>query len=144
MFILVEEQLINWRLSKWNPTKARRVEQISKSMGYLTQIEEWSTDILGLAKNVELVDWQLDDTRGEIICNSCGLVVEENVIDPGAEWTNRDKTEDRSRVGQPLTYTLADKGSEHVDRRKGLEHRLSEKTRNKLTSQKRLEKKESY
>ena len=56
------------------------------------------------------VDWQLDDTRGEIICNSCGLVVEENVIDPGAEWTNRDKTEDRSRVGQPLTYTLADKG----------------------------------
>ena len=57
-----------------------------------------------------VVDWQLDDTRGEIICNSCGLVVEENVIDPGAEWTNRDKTEDRSRVGQPLTYTLADKG----------------------------------
>ena len=38
------------------------------------------------------------------------MVVEENVIDPGAEWTNRDKTEDRSRVGQPLTYTLADKG----------------------------------
>ena len=57
-----------------------------------------------------VVDWQMDDTRGEIICNSCGLVVEENVIDPGAEWTNRDKTEDRSRVGQPLTYTLADKG----------------------------------
>ena len=38
-----------------------------------------------------VVDWQMDDTRGEIICNSCGLVVEENVIDPGAEWTNRDK-----------------------------------------------------
>ena len=56
------------------------------------------------------VDWQLDDSRGEIVCNSCGLVVEENVIDPGAEWTNRDKSEDRSRVGQPLTYTLADKG----------------------------------
>lgn len=56
------------------------------------------------------VDWQLDDSRGEIVCNACGLVVEENVIDPGAEWTNRDKSEDRSRVGQPLTYTLADKG----------------------------------
>tara|TARA_B100001093_G_scaffold108555_2_gene100804 strand:- start:395 stop:1408 length:1014 start_codon:yes stop_codon:yes gene_type:complete len=55
-------------------------------------------------------DWQMDDTRGEIICNSCGLVVEENVIDPGAEWTNRDRSQDRSRVGQPLTYTLADKG----------------------------------
>ena len=36
-------------------------------------------------------------------------IVEENVIDPGAEWTNRDKTEDRSRVSK-ATYTLADKG----------------------------------
>jgi len=57
-----------------------------------------------------VVDWQLDDSRGEITCNACGLVVEENVIDPGAEWTNRDRSQDRSRVGQPLTYTLADKG----------------------------------
>ena len=57
-----------------------------------------------------MIEWQLDDSRGEIVCNSCGLVVEENVIDPGAEWTNRDSTQDRSRVGQPLTYTLADKG----------------------------------
>ena len=57
-----------------------------------------------------VVDWQMDDSRGEITCNSCGLVVEENVIDPGAEWTNRDRSQDRSRVGQPLTYTLADKG----------------------------------
>ena len=57
-----------------------------------------------------LVDWQMDQSRGEIICNSCGLVAEENVIDPGAEWTNRDNSQDRSRVGQPSTYTLADKG----------------------------------
>ncbi|MBT7459458.1 MAG: transcription initiation factor IIB 3 [Euryarchaeota archaeon] len=57
-----------------------------------------------------VVDWQLDQSRGEIACNSCGLVVEENVIDPGAEWTNRDNSQDRSRVGQPTTYTLADKG----------------------------------
>jgi transcription initiation factor TFIIB len=57
-----------------------------------------------------VTDWQMDDSRGEIICNTCGLVVEENVIDPGAEWTNRDRSQDRSRVGQPLTYTLADKG----------------------------------
>jgi transcription initiation factor TFIIB len=57
-----------------------------------------------------IVDWQMDQSRGEIVCNSCGLVVEENVIDPGAEWTNRDNSEDRSRVGQPTTYTLADKG----------------------------------
>ena len=57
-----------------------------------------------------VVDWQMDASRGEITCNACGIVVEENVIDPGAEWTNRDRSQDRSRVGQPLTYTLADKG----------------------------------
>ena len=56
------------------------------------------------------VDWQLDQSRGDIACNSCGLVVEESVIAPGAEWTNRDNSQDRSRVGQPTTYTLADKG----------------------------------
>ena len=49
-------------------------------------------------------------TRGEVTCNSCGLVVEENVPDPGAEWTQRDRGEDRSRVGAPMTYTLADRG----------------------------------
>lgn len=56
------------------------------------------------------VAWTLDTGRGEITCDSCGLVAEENVPDPGAEWTNRDSGDDRSRVGRPMTYTLADKG----------------------------------
>ncbi len=55
-------------------------------------------------------DWNLDQGRGEVTCNSCGFVAEDNIIDPGAEWTNRDRGEDRSRVGRPMTYTLADKG----------------------------------
>ena len=29
-----------------------------------------------------VVDWQMDDTRGEIICNSCGLVVERMLLIP--------------------------------------------------------------
>ena len=57
-----------------------------------------------------VTDWHQDNSRGEGTCNSCGLVVEENVIDPGAEWTNRDRGQDMSRVGAPMTYTLADKG----------------------------------
>ena len=56
------------------------------------------------------VNWNFDVSRGEITCENCGLVAEENVPDPGAEWTNRDNGEDRSRVGRPMTYTLADKG----------------------------------
>jgi len=57
-----------------------------------------------------MTDWSEDTIRGEVICNSCGLVVEEGVMDPGAEWTNHDRTVDRSRVGAPMTYRLADKG----------------------------------
>ena len=31
-------------------------------------------------------DLERDDTRGEVVCLMCGLVVEDNVIDHGAEW----------------------------------------------------------
>ena len=54
--------------------------------------------------------WRVDNSRGEISCGDCGLVVEENVIDPGIDWTNHDNTTDRSRIGAPMTHTLADKG----------------------------------
>ncbi|MGB1935111.1 MAG: TFIIB-type zinc ribbon-containing protein, partial [Candidatus Poseidoniaceae archaeon] len=57
-----------------------------------------------------VLDWSVDNSRGEISCGGCGLVVEENVIDPGIDWTNHDNTTDRSRIGAPVTHTLADKG----------------------------------
>ena len=57
-----------------------------------------------------VVNWISDNSRGEVSCGECGLVVEENVIDPGIDWTNHDSTTDRSRIGAPATHTLADKG----------------------------------
>lgn len=57
-----------------------------------------------------ILDWRVDNSRGEVSCGGCGLVVEENVIDPGIDWTNHDNTTDRSRIGAPMTHTLADKG----------------------------------
>ena len=56
------------------------------------------------------LDWRSDNSRGEVSCGGCGLVVEENVIDPGIDWTNHENTTDRSRIGAPMTHTLADKG----------------------------------
>jgi transcription initiation factor TFIIB len=56
------------------------------------------------------VDWDMDTTRGEVVCSMCGLVAEENLIDPGAEWTNSDRGEDRARTGAPVTNRLADRG----------------------------------
>jgi len=62
-------------------------------------------------------DWETDDIRGEVVCGSCGLVVEENVIDPRAEWVNHGDSPDRSRVGAPSTPLLADKGlNTRIDR----------------------------
>ena len=56
------------------------------------------------------INWSLDNNRGEVFCDSCGAVVETNVIDEGPEWTNHSDGQDKSRVGAPSTYLLADKG----------------------------------
>ncbi len=54
--------------------------------------------------------WDTDSVRGETICAECGYVAAENMIDPGAEWTNHSGGEDRSRVGAPTSLTISDKG----------------------------------
>ena len=50
--------------------------------------------------------------RGELVCDECGLVVEEGTIDPGPEWRafNHQEREQKSRVGAPTTRTMHDKG----------------------------------
>ena len=50
--------------------------------------------------------------RGELVCNDCGLVVEEGNIDPGPEWRafNHSERQEKSRVGAPTTKTMHDKG----------------------------------
>ena len=56
-------------------------------------------------------DLETDNTRGEIVCNGCGLVIEENVIDQSAEW-NMYSAEDekKARVGAPVNMLIHDKG----------------------------------
>jgi transcription initiation factor TFIIB len=53
-----------------------------------------------------------DAEHGETVCEGCGLVVEEDEIDPGPEWRAFDSSErDRkSRVGAPTTNMMHDKG----------------------------------
>jgi transcription initiation factor TFIIB len=53
-----------------------------------------------------------DDERGETVCEECGLVVDEDQIDPGPEWRAFDSNEkdEKSRVGAPTTQTMHDKG----------------------------------
>ncbi|RLE43961.1 hypothetical protein DRJ22_06340 [Candidatus Woesearchaeota archaeon] len=53
-----------------------------------------------------------DKNRGELICASCGLVLEEGSIDRGQEWRSFDSEQasQRARTGAPLTFTKHDKG----------------------------------
>jgi transcription initiation factor TFIIB len=57
------------------------------------------------------VDLTYDSHRGEIICNNCGLIVEEKMIYTGQETGgNFDKAEKKGRGGAPLSMQKFDKG----------------------------------
>jgi transcription initiation factor TFIIB len=53
-----------------------------------------------------------DEEHGEVVCTDCGLVVEEDEIDPGPEWRafNSSDRDNKSRVGAPTTTMMHDKG----------------------------------
>ncbi|MCS4541360.1 MAG: transcription initiation factor IIB [Euryarchaeota archaeon] len=53
-----------------------------------------------------------DYERAEVVCQSCGLVIDQQIIDMGPEWRAFDQEQrvKRSRVGAPMTYTIHDKG----------------------------------
>lgn len=53
-----------------------------------------------------------DDKRGEIVCEDCGLVIDDDIIDHGPEWRafDHEQKQKRKRTGPPVNYTLHDKG----------------------------------
>jgi transcription initiation factor TFIIB len=53
-----------------------------------------------------------DDKRGEVVCQECGLVLDEDIIDHGPEWRafDAEQKKKRARAGPPTKYTLHDKG----------------------------------
>ncbi len=53
-----------------------------------------------------------DYDRGELVCEDCGLVLDDHFIDQGPEWRafDAEQGEKRARTGAPMTYTIHDKG----------------------------------
>src|SRR3989304_9963369 len=52
-----------------------------------------------------------DEAHGEIICNDCGLVIEEKMVDTGADLQGKfDKSEKKGRGGAPTSMQKFDKG----------------------------------
>ena len=52
-----------------------------------------------------------DEQKGEIICNDCGLVIEEKMVDTGQDSHGQfDKSEKKGRGGAPISMQKFDKG----------------------------------
>src|SRR3990167_8147683 len=52
-----------------------------------------------------------DEAHGEIICNDCGLVIEEKMVDTGQDLQGKfDKSEKKGRGGAPMSIQKFDKG----------------------------------
>ncbi len=53
-----------------------------------------------------------DYGRGELVCEACGLVIDDTYIDQGPEWRAFDSEQRnaRTRTGAPADYTAPDKG----------------------------------
>jgi transcription initiation factor TFIIB len=53
-----------------------------------------------------------DYDHGELVCETCGLVIEDNQIDPTADWNafDHDDKAKKERTGAPMTLTRHDKG----------------------------------
>jgi len=57
------------------------------------------------------VNLTYDDQRGEIICNDCGLIIEEKMVDTGHDMSGKfDKSDKKGRGGAPLSMQKFDKG----------------------------------
>lgn len=55
---------------------------------------------------------QIIEQDGERRCENCGLVIEDELVDRGKEWRafNSKEESNKSRVGNPITVTMHDKG----------------------------------
>ncbi len=81
--------------------KVKVEEETSSSVEKVTQCPE--------CKSRHLAQ---DYDRGELICEDCGLVIDNQYIDEGPEWRAFDmaQEESRARTGAPMTEMVHDKG----------------------------------
>ena len=66
-----------------------------------------------MKKCPECGDTQLshNKAKGEVVCRSCGLVLEDKLIDFSQEWSEHESgDESKRRTGAPMTYTQHDQG----------------------------------
>ncbi|MBS3061624.1 MAG: transcription initiation factor IIB [Candidatus Diapherotrites archaeon] len=75
-----------------------------------------------------------DQERGEMICQSCGLVINDDMVDFGKEWRsfNSNQFDEVARSGSPMKYVKLNKGLVTMIDRRGTDlrgNKLSTKSR---------------
>ncbi len=57
-----------------------------------------------------------DEIHGETVCETCGLVVDEDSIDHGPEWRafNPQEKDEKSRIGAPTTMLITTRGYRRI------------------------------
>ena len=75
-----------------------------------------------------------DDSKGELVCSKCGLILSEDEVDMGKEWRSfdSDQFEERARTGSPKKYVKLNKGLVTMIDRKGRDlrgNKLSSKSK---------------
>lgn len=75
---------------------------------------------------------RFDESKGELICRKCGLVISEDLIDTSKEWRSfdSDQFEERARTGSPKKFVKLNKGLVTMIDRRGRDLRG-----NKLSTQ---------
>jgi len=75
-----------------------------------------------------------DKKKGELVCRSCGYVIEEEMIDFSPEWREFDHTQisARRRVGSPLSYTRHDRGLSTTIGKQSDMYKLTPRERRKM------------
>jgi len=75
---------------------------------------------------------KFDESKGELVCEKCGLVVSEETIDSSKEWRSfdSDQFEERARTGSPKKFVKLNKGLVTMIDRRGRDLRG-----NKLSTQ---------
>ncbi|SDA46594.1 transcription initiation factor IIB [Methanobrevibacter millerae] len=74
--------------------------------------ENIETEIQNSCPDCNSTDFDYNQSRGEVICKHCGLIIDENVMDFGPEWRafDHEQRNRRTRVGAPTTNTIHDYG----------------------------------
>jgi len=78
----------------------------------MTAVNKKKVDEVTKCPECDSVKIIMDYDRGEMVCDACGLVIDDQYIDPGQEWRSFDTDQDasRRRTGPPSTFTRHDKG----------------------------------